>query len=465
MDWEIRQQENGACKQKQQNPSCSPAGRRQLAALPGPAVLDQSKSRHDLANRQHPLRALGSACPSQHCSSQHPGAQRRREGWAGLRGSPSPEDATNLIPAQRAALPPSDTAGPCRVEKRDEGGQTAGDTAPVLSTYGWGCCPTVGAECGTPPAQQAGLRVCREHIAVLPPACLCHPGLGKWERADAVRCDCRYTGRSSLPNTGRAGEEGEPQPQAGTVPAASCFGAWGYWKPSAQGLESVCARAAGPGHPAASPGPPRAAPSGTWHPRGWAGPHAQPQHRGGQSAAPLGVVSRARCPPASPTPAGLPCDPQPPNPTASPCPAPPRPHTSPPCPPPDPRPFSTHPRRPPPLRPPRTPHPRTPRARTTPQPHPSLSRISPSSVPGRTPLTIRPLRTGSSLPLPCMPGTARPGPPGYPPPRSIAARPGPPGTPGPAGTAAFGCHRKCRHGNRDRSRGERSRPPSLRRRR
>lgn len=185
----------------------------------------------------------------------------------------------------------------------------------------------------------------------------------------------------------------------------------------------------------------------------------------GKALAPLGVVSRARCPPASPTPAGLPCDPQPPNPTASPCPAPPRPHTSPPCPPPHPRPFSTHPRRPPPLRPPRTPHPRTPRARTTPQPHPSLSRISPSSVPGRTPLTIRPLRTGSSLPLPCMPGTARPGPPGYPPPRSIAARPGPPGTPGPAGTAAFGCHRKCRHGNRDRSRGERSRPPSLRRRR
>lgn len=203
------------------------------------ALLVLPEARHDLANRQPPPELPGSVCPkpAPRAPSEQggPGPAGLSPPWVRMRG---------------AALPPSDTAGPCGVERR---GVREGEQLANTTPYNLGLLPRGGGRpWGSPPARRAR--------SLSPTGVRLGSAMGKGQMLSATTPQLPGEERSSLPGTGRGGEEGR-EGRRTTAPSrqtARCLGAWGYWRASTQ-------ETAPPG-PAASLGLPRAPPLGTWHP-------------------------------------------------------------------------------------------------------------------------------------------------------------------------------------------------------
>lgn len=128
----------------------APQQRRQIAALL-PALLVLPKARHDLANRQPPLGATG-LCVTQPAPQLPAPRAPSEQGGPGKAGLPPPR-----VTMRGAALPPSDTAGPCGVERRGvrEGKQLGRGAEPPANTallLSGAAAPWRGQDVGLPPS-------------------------------------------------------------------------------------------------------------------------------------------------------------------------------------------------------------------------------------------------------------------------------------------------------------------------
>lgn len=223
-----------------QHPSAPPQQRRQLAALPSSLpFLFCPRTGMTWQTDSLPPQRPGSACPKP--APRAPSKQ----GGPGPAGLPPPR-----VRMRGAALPPSDTAGPCGVERR---GVREGEQLANTTPYNLGLLPRGGGRpWGSPPARRAR--------SLSPTGVRLGSAMGKGQMLSATTPQLPGEERSSLPGTGRGGEEGR-EGRRTTAPSrqtARCLGAWGYWRASTQ-------ETAPPG-PAASLGLPRAPPLGTWHP-------------------------------------------------------------------------------------------------------------------------------------------------------------------------------------------------------
>lgn len=231
-----------------QHPSAPPAEEAARCSAGLPALLVLPEARHDLANRQPPPQRPGSACPKP--APRAPSKQ----GGLGPAGLPPPR-----VRMRGAALPPSDTAGPCGVERRGvrEGEQLEPGAEPPANAApcNLGLLPHGGGRpWGSPPARRAAAGGSRGARSLSPTGVCLGSAMGKGQMLSATTPQLPGEERSSLPGTGRGGEEGRegrrttaPQPQAGKLLASSGPGATGEPAPRRRHLRV-------PQHPLGCPG-------------------------------------------------------------------------------------------------------------------------------------------------------------------------------------------------------------------